>query len=44
LLKNKKIAKKMGERGHKRVKRMFLWKTMTSKVEKLYKRLLSKKE
>jgi len=42
LLKNKKIAKKMGERGHKRVKRMFLWNNTIRKTEKLYQNLIAK--
>jgi len=43
LLQNKTLAKKMGENGHKRVKKLFLWKKNAKKLVELYKRLIKRK-
>lgn len=43
LLKNKSLAKKMGERGHRRVKELFLWKDTAAKMQNLYERLIRHK-
>jgi glycosyltransferase involved in cell wall biosynthesis len=42
LLQNKNLAKKMGQRGHQRVKKLFLLKTMVQKTQNLYQALIKK--
>jgi len=44
LLKNKELAKKMGQNGHKRVEKLFLLKTMTQRTRNLYQKLIEKYE
>ena len=44
LLKNKPLAKKMGEMGCRRVKKLFLWENTIAKMQNLYERLIRHKK
>lgn len=44
LLRNKELAEEMGEKGHQRVKKMFLLKDMVEKTRNLYQKLIKKYE